>query len=416
MSGRVGWKLLLLVFWLASPAGADPLWPDEAVRLALQIDPRLQRERALVEGARAYSQGAGALPNPVLQLSAVDGSSPEDSNSLTQTLEIAGQPYLRGQAAARDHQIALAGFEKTRREVIREAARAYYDYWEALAVARLYAGQLDFATRLQDIAEKRLAAGEISSQEKLRVEQNRAEVEVAVVSINGQLAVARRRLEAMLADQSFRLPSTEEPVPDAPAFAGLTSDQFQELELGLVTRPELVAAQRAAERDDFAARLAGRAGAPDLQVSAYRSSLGNLANQGIQFSLVVPLFDWGRTGAEAARRRKVAEARVYEVFAVRRQVGLELYSAFNAYQIARQKRDLTRQLAGNYLHFMQVTHQGYAIGLLSFVEVFDAQSANLRGFESYLRAEAEFRRAQVELWWASGLDYGPSRADEAAAL
>ena len=90
--------LVLLLLW-APHVRAQPLFPEEAVRQALAADPRLKKAHALTEAAQAYAQGAGALPNPVLQLSAVAGDADEGANSLSQTLEIAGQPRLRRKTA-----------------------------------------------------------------------------------------------------------------------------------------------------------------------------------------------------------------------------------------------------------------------------------------------------------------------------
>lgn len=82
--------------------------------------------------------------------------------------------------------------------------------------------------------------------------------------------------------------------------------------------------------------MAGRAGAPDLQLSLYRSTLGSQNNveQGGQLAVVVPLFDWGRLGAEHARERKLVEARSHRVAIVRREVLSEARAAATRYRVA----------------------------------------------------------------------------------
>ena len=91
-----------------------------------------------------------------------------------------------------------------------------------------------------------------------------------------------------------------------------------------------------------------------------------------------------------------------EVDVIEREVWLEFKTALAQFEVSRKTREAALELAADYLRFVDVAREGYRIGLLSFVEMFDSQRENLKGFETYLRAEAEFGRAQVELWWASG--------------
>jgi cobalt-zinc-cadmium efflux system outer membrane protein len=393
---------LALFFMMTALVGAQPLSPEEAVWKALQTDPRLERDRALAEGAHAYKKGAGSLPNPTLQLSAVTGQAREGANYISQTFEVAGQPGLRHRSAEEGARAADASLEKTRRAVVRETARAYYDYWEAQSVVELYSDQLEFAEQLESIAEERLEIGDISPHEQFRVRQIRTNATIALAEAEGELSMARQRLELLMGESASRVYRSGETIPVAPDFPFLSLADLKRLEEELEHRPELTAARSLAEMDRFEAKLSDRAGAPDLQFTAYRSSLGNIADQGVQVSLVVPLFDWGRLGAEAARKKKVAEARQSEVDVIEREVWLEFKTALAQFEVSRKTRESALELAADYLRFVDVAREGYRIGLLSFVEMFDSQRENLKGFETYLRAEAEFGRAQVELWWASG--------------
>ncbi len=397
---RYAW--LALFFLATALTGAQPLLPAEAVWKALQSDPRLERDRALAEGAHAYKKGAGSQPNPTIQLSAVTGQAREGANYINQTLEVAGQPWLRHRSAEEAARAADASLAKTRRAVVRETGMVYYDVWEAHSVVELYSRQLDFARQLESIAQKRLELGEISPHEEFRVRQIGTNAKISLVEAEGELSTARQRLELLLGESTTSVRVKDGSLPVAPNFPFLSSSQLEQLEKELNHRPELVAARSLAEMDKMEAKLADRAGAPDVQITAYRSSLGNFAEQGVQFSVVVPLFDWGRLRAEAARKKKMAEARQSEVEVVARDVLLEFKTAYNQFETSRKKRESALELAADYLRFMRVAQEGYQIGLLSFVEMFDSQSENLNGFETYIRAEADFGRAKVELWWSSG--------------
>ncbi|MFA7483745.1 MAG: TolC family protein [Vulcanimicrobiota bacterium] len=399
------------------PVQASPLLPEEAVRRAVQVDPRLKRARALTEAAEAYSRGAGAQPNPVLQISGVAGDTREDANSLTQPLEIAGQPRLRREIADKTA-LANSAFEKAvRQEVALEAAKAYYNYWQAVEFMRLSKSQLELAGKLLDIASQRLRLGEISESELFRARLLHTQTELALVEAEEGLLLSQQSLNLLLSNENGvpELPSFTGDVPMAPPFPLETSSgDFSQLEQQISERPELKESLSKASVAKLEADLAGRAGAPDLRFTAYRSSLGHGAVQGLQVSVVIPLFDWGRLGAAHARQKKLAEARVHEISIVRRELQNELQTALTKYKVAAKKREALIDQVSRQVELVQLAQRGYEIGLISLFEVIDAQDANLRARQAFIDAEADYQRARVQLWWAAGLPLSPENSDEDA--
>lgn len=397
---------VLLLAALACQGWAEPLSPEEAIRRALAAHPALKKARALTEAAEAYSEGAGALPNPTLQLAAVHGDADETANSLSQTLEIAGQPGLR-QKAADDTAAARAASEAAARaRVSKQTALAYYDYWETFHVAEQALRQDQLAQRLEKAAAGRFQLGEISANERLRLELLAAHARSSAAVAQGELELAEQALSILLEETGpFQLPDLGDALPLAPLLglageAELMDGTDDEVE----ARPELEQARREAAAAEWEAKLAGRAGAPDLQLSLYRSSLGasNNVEQGVQLAVVVPLFDWGRLGAEHAREKKLAEAQAHQVEIVRREVLAEARSAATRYRVAQGKRQAMASQASRYVELSRTAAQGYEVGLLDVVEVLDAYTAYRQGVSDYIEAEADFHRARVELWWAVG--------------
>ena len=374
------------------------------MRQALAADPRLKKAHALTEAAQAYAQGAGALPNPVLQLSAVAGDADEGANSLSQTLEIAGQPRLRRKTAEEAALASAATEEALRREIELETVEAYYGLWERAALDNLARLQLELAQELQGAALKRLQLGEISTSEHFRSQLLTAQAEATQAQTESDLKIAQQTLALLLAAGApVVLPLVPGELPVAPAFA--LPENFEALVVrqdNALSRPELEAARREANSTQFEAELAARAGAPDLQFSAYRSTLGHDPEQGVQLSLVITLFDWGQLGANHARQAKLAEARRYDVEILQRQVQAELGTARAQYEAAFKKRRAMADQAARHLFLSKTARQGYEVGLLSLVEVLDAQKAYRQGLQAYIEAEAEFHRARLRLWWASG--------------
>ncbi|MEW6278307.1 MAG: TolC family protein, partial [Candidatus Eremiobacterota bacterium] len=84
-----------------------------------------------LEGARLYAEGAGAPPNPELQVAATLGDPDETANSLVQRFELGGQPALRSDMAVLEVQAARADLSAARRQVALRVGAAYYGLWEA---------------------------------------------------------------------------------------------------------------------------------------------------------------------------------------------------------------------------------------------------------------------------------------------
>jgi outer membrane protein TolC len=408
---------VLLLAALVSQGWAEPLSPEEAIRRALAAHPALKQARALTEAAQAYREGAGALPNPTLQLAAVHGDADETANSLSQTLEIAGQPGLRRKAADDSAAARAASEAAARAKVCKQVALAYYDYWEAFQVAEQAVRQDQLAEKLEKVAAGRYQLGEISANEKLRLELLAAQARSDAAQAQGELELAEQALSIFLEESGpFQLPSLGDALPLAPLLglageADLLDGTDEEIE----GRPELEQARRDAAAAEWEAKLAGRVGAPDLQLSVYRSSLGaaNNVEQGVQLAVVVPLFDWGRLGAEHAREKKLAEAQAHQVDIVRREVLAEARSAVTKYRVAQARRQAMASQASRYAELSRTAAQGYEVGLLNVVEVLDAYTAHRLGVRDYIEAEADYHRARVQLWWAVGW---PLLAEEAAGL
>jgi outer membrane protein TolC len=387
---------MLMAGLVAAPGWAKPLLPEEAVRKALEFAPELKRAHSLTEAAQAYSRGAGAQPNPMLQLSATAGDRSEDANALAQRLEIAGQPGLRRRVARELAKAREASEEALRREVAMAAGNAYYSLWEKTALLTLAQRQLSLARELEGIATNRLRLGEISVSEHLRVKLFRVQKEANFTQAEGEQSLSHQTLAFLIGEETdvIELPPSSDALPSAPDLELSTSEDE--------VRPELEAASRLSAASKLEADLAGRAGAPDLQLRAYRSTLGRPAEQGIQLSVIIPLFDWGRLGAIAAQKEKLAEARNYELDMVQRKVQVEFGSAKTKYEVSSRKRQTLSEQASQYFELSKMAQQGYDIGLLSLLEVLDAQTAFHQGLQAYIEAEADYHRCRIRYWWSAG--------------
>jgi len=399
--------LAMAILWtFPAPAAAEDslLTFREALSRALASSPDVHAARLRLEGARAWAKGAGALPNPELRLSGTSGEAGEDSNALSQRLEIAGQPGLRSRQARAEAEAREHGLEQVCREVARETGAAYYGSWEATRRREVAEEKLRLAEELGKSSLRRLELGDISRNEHLRVELETARAQAELAEARGEEGATRVRLNLLMgreAGAALRL-------PEAPGTPVLEEDSAPGpgtgiLEERLLRRPDLEALRAGARAAGLEAELAGRAGAPDLEFSAYRSRLFSRgAEQGVQLSLVVPLWDWGGAGAAKSRLRREAEASQQDL-----EAGvLRARSQFEAdRQVLQAAQARLEVLAGQLERFQKLSdmaHRGYEAGLLSFVEVLDTQQAFRQALLDHHSAQATWHRARLDLHLSSG--------------
>lgn len=391
----------------AEPGPAPPLTLEEALRLALERHPATLAARRRLEAAEAWADGAGAQPNPEVRLSATAGDAGEDANVVTQRLEIAGQTGLRAGAARAEAEAARHSLQASRREVARRTASAYYGLWQAEAIRAVGAERLDLARQLERTSLARLEAGEIAENAHLRTQLEVARAEADLAQAEGTAAAERARLNLLLGrlpEEPVVLPAAPDPAePRAPEVFG-PPGTLEEIRTRAQALPELEAMRSSARAARLEADLAGRARAPDLELSAYRSRLsgGSNVEQGLQLSVLFPLFDYGRISANEARLRLEAEARERDVAVRLLEVESELMASAQALRGAQARREILRTQLARARRLAEMARRGYEAGLLTLPEVLDAQSTFRLALQDFVTAEAAVRQSQADLYWLSG--------------
>lgn len=377
---------------LALLLAQEPLSLQEAVSLALAHHPKAAAAEARVRATEAWREGAGAQPNPEVRLSGTRGDPGEDANALVQTLEIGGQTGLRRSIADTEADVARHALQARRREVARETAAAYFEAWAAGERQEVASERLGLARQLEQASQARLEAGEISTNAHLRTQFEVARAEADLADTDALAEAARQRLNLLLGRS-----------PDSPVALALEARPLEAPDPQ--ANPEVEALRRSAEAARLEADLAGRARAPDLELSAYRSRLfGNAEEQGVQVTLVLPLFDYGRISSHQERLRLEAEARGHEADARALEVQAELATANAARKGAAARLAILRAQADRARRMADLATRGYQAGLLSLPEVLDAQAALRLTLGDLISAEAALRTAEAELYWLSGGD------------
>jgi outer membrane protein TolC len=392
--------VLAIFFGCAAAASAQDLTPQEAMRRAAQRLPSVQAARALLESAQRYAAGIGAQPNPLLRLSGTAGEPQEEANALVFRFEVAGQPRLREEAARREAEAKAWDLAQERRQVALRTGQTYYALWERQQNLRLALARVDLAANLERSALRRWKVGEISHNSYLRaqLELTRAQADQAGAEVEQE--GAQGLLNLLLGEPLARVytlaPAAQE-LPQAPPLPLELPVEPPPPEASEL--PEVKSLAKQAESLESQTELARRANSPELQLQLYRNRLYAHPNaeQGLQLTLNIPLWDNGQVQAEVDRREglaRAASARVAEKELLIRQLWLE---AATRYRSARRRSELLGQQAERFLRLSLDARRAYDANLMTLLEVFDVQQAYRQALQSYVAAEAERARAALEL-------------------
>jgi outer membrane protein TolC len=318
----------------------QPLSADDAVRVAVLNNPRLQAAYWDVGIAQADLAQAGRLPNPSFDFKRTREGS-DIGIERTFTISLIGMlttPLKARLESKRFEQVKLAVGAEIERQVA-ETRRAWA---EAVAARQAvdYARQVDKASEASAELSSRMAqAGNASKLDLAREQVFHAESTAALARAERDAVAAREALARQLGlpDGQFTLPDR---LPDLPAAPAELKDIEQ---LALAQRLDVQAARQDAESTAAALGLTKTIRFINVLDLGYVRNSGSDVpmGHGYEVTLELPLFDWG--GARVARAEatymqsvnKVAEAAVSA-----RSEARQSYQGYRStYELARRYRD-----------------------------------------------------------------------------
>lgn len=395
-------RLLLCLLLLAGQLAAqEPLDLKGAVTAGVQNHPEFRARKARVEAARAFAEGTGTQPNPTLTLSGVLGDAQEESNNISQRLEISGQPRLRSEIARLELEREELGLLALERRIALRVAKAYYASWAATQRLEVAQTRQQLAERLEFVALRRFQVGEVSRNEYLRAQLEKARAEAELSAVRAEARGSQLQLSLILGKPgTLLLPTGSLEAPEALAGEQPTVESLLERARN---RPEVLAAERNVTLGEKETELASKGNAPSLEFLAYRSYLfGANAEKGVMLSLTLPLFDYGEVGAETAKRAGETQARRIDRESVVLELDLEVQQAWQRELEFQGRRDSLREQTQRFKELSELSQRGYDAGLLTLVEVLDTQRAYREALLERIQAEAETQVSKLELHLVSG--------------
>lgn len=391
---------LCLLASLPALAESPPLSLPQAIQVTLNNNPELKSLREEKGILDAGTTRARLFPNPTLEVEAgtgaLTGSSAENSLSVG-----VAQEFLLGDKRQKRRAVAegeLASFRwqlaERERELREQVQGAYYD--SLLAKERLgLADRLIALNRqLLEVADDRLAAGDIPELEMYLVKLELARSAGTRLEMERAFLDSRSRLFSLMALPSGGAPQLAGALEGGAPLAKSLADLKQ---LALSSRPDLKALEASKGKGDAEVALAEAEAVPNLTAGLALTrertamEIGGVEGRdtaytiGVKLSMPIPVFDRNQAGLQEARaKRKSAEVRSASAAAkVEREVEQAYASLVNAEKVrSLYQETILRQLEEN----LTLTREAYRLGEVGILAVIQEQKKFFEVSDGYLTA------------------------------
>lgn len=298
--------------------------------------------------------------------------------ALSQPLYTGGKASIGFEQAKLNREASAQGLDRTRQEVIFQAARAYDSVLLAQADLEVVTSAIQAAEAILDLARNRVEAGLAVESDLLSAEVRLARLQEQAITVQNKLVLAKAALNDVMGfplDEPFDVTDrlTQRPVP---------SGQLTELErLALERRPDY---RRLGFEEQALNRGIGLARAeflPTLGATAsYELNHLKFAADGRDSWFVGVAFQWNLfNGLEDQAKVAEAQARSSEIQAVRTRMAsriqLETKEAFLALKAAEARIGVAQRAVGQAEEALRIVKDRYEAGLTTIVDLVTSEAA-----------------------------------------
>lgn len=394
--------LLVLAATGSASAQTQSIDIEDAVRIALEGMPALDRADAAIQGRRAERLSGLGLTGPTIALEREGipnggGGFGEERFGVSQ--EIPFPTAFRSRLRLADASVAVASASRSVLEAdVREAVRtAYVEVVYYRELLKLRERAVGLGTQLLESVTARIEVGESAVVDLLKAQLQEAEArDLADEAERGFQAARYSLFRAMGLDpetQRYSIAFT-----DSMRFVDVVVDQESIVDR-LAPLPEMVVADASVTVANRGRSVARGRLLPNLIFGYWAQDLGSgYEAHAFELGVRLPLEEWLGRGASA--RRAEADVRIAE--ADRRTTVLDIKEdvekRWHSYDISR--RTLLRyetNLQGRGELLVQLTREGYQLGELDLLTLLDAQRMYVASQVRYLTAMRSYQRDLVRL-------------------
>jgi outer membrane protein TolC len=390
---------------------------DEAERIALATNPEIEVAARRVAVAQAHVPAAGALDDPMAMYRGwgVPLNQPWNYNqaqnmfSISQTFPGRGKLALRTSVAESSVDEAKADLEQVRLDVRVRVHKAFDDLLLADDEMQIHRQHEAIARQAIEEARIKYTTGKVPQQDILKAQVALTQLAEHMIRFDHDAELARARLNTLLG----RKPGSPLSVAGEHAVLG-TLPQAESLDdLALGSRPDLLAAQQAAEHSHKEQALAKMAYVPDFTVSAgyMIQQPGSFARNAymVEGSMNLPWLNHRKHDAEIAEATVEETEQDAELTEMRNaafgQIQEALVEAEAAQKLAHMYHDELRPQAETTLQSSVIAYENDKTELL---DLLDSQMAVVNIDLAWLQAVGDFDARLADLELATGTPIKPS--------
>jgi outer membrane protein TolC len=396
---------------------------EEAERIALAGNPEITVAARRVAVAQAHVPTAGALDDPMAMYRGwgVPLSQPWNLNqaqnmfSLSQTFPGRGKRDLRTSIAESDVDVAKDNLEQVRLDVRVRVHKAFDDLLLTNEEMRIHDQHVAIARQAIEEARIKYTNGKVPQQDMLKAQVALTRLAEHMIRFDHDADLARARLNTLLG----RDPSTPLRVTGQYTELILLPEARGLDDLALRSRPDLEAAQQAAERSHKEQVLANKAFVPDFTVSAGYMIMPPSQNfrnaYMVEGSMNLPWLNHRKHDAEIAEATVQATEQDAELTAMRNaafgQIQEALVEAEAAQKMAHLYHDQLRPQAEVTLQSSVIAYEN---GKTDLLDLLDSQMTVIDIDLAWLQAVGDFdaRLADLELATGASIDQSDTHVSE----
>jgi outer membrane protein TolC len=391
------------------------------IREALERNPDIIAARDRWKSAQAIIEARRAFPDPHFSygyfIESVETrvGPQEHILSAKQTFPFYGKRNLRADIAAKEAENLKQVYEATKREVIRQVRTTFYDLFHVVILIDITHREKTLLERFERIARTKYETGR-------GLQQNILKVHVEISKLNEKLLNLEKHkqtAEAMLNTLLNRPPTEPLAKPRQPDLMKITLGLEDLLELAKENCPELKAAQALIEKGHGAYKLAKKDYYPNLTVGvnyiAVGDRPGDVEDEGkdafnVMLSINLPIWR-KKLSSQAQSALDTIAAHRSHYRNMLNQTLFEVKDNFFKIQTARDTIELYENaLIPQAEQSMESAEAGYITGIVSFLDLLDAERVLLNVQFGYWQAYTQYLKHVNDLERAVGTrltEYGP---------
>lgn len=426
--------LLLSLVPLALVAQESPLTVDDAVRSALDRQPRLKaaadnRDAADARSSQAQFDRVGKLEANLLYtpwqkplevtFPGVPPFIPPANFEIKtlQTWSLQGawtQPLwtwgaLEKKASSAKEEVAAADFQltRTRQQTVFEATKAFLQAAEAEEGVKVAQQALEQQQEFLRVASARVRAGGAAKLDELKAELGVSQAQSQLLESRNAAKLAREALVTTTLDPRFRSQSLSLPEKGTAVFP----EEDPAIKRALDQRPDLKGLRKQAAALDLGSRAAKGSGLPSLSFRAsvvqQNENLGSIwKKEGQQYNAGFVLswesFSPFRSRAKAAELHANAKAVTHQAEAAEENVALEVRSALQSLHEAWERLEVQEHAVTVAEEQARIARLAYREGVIASVDLQQAELGLSDARFRRLKAGLDAALAQASLHFALG--------------